>query len=74
MQTLSVLKTGQTATIMAIHVDSAFRYRLNALGFKIGKPLSVLRTAPFNGPLHLRLGNTEVMIRKDDAAMIEVEV
>lgn len=74
MQTLSKLKTGQTATIMAIHVDSAFRYRLNALGFKIGKPLSVLRSAPFSGPLHLRLGNTEVMLRKDDAALIEVEL
>lgn len=72
MQRLSNLKAGDTAVVQAIHVDSSFLYRLNALGLKIGKPLEVLRTAPFNGPLHLRLGSTELMIRKLDAEMIEV--
>jgi len=69
---LSALSPGQSATVQAIHVDSSFQFRLNALGFRIGKPLELIRIAPFNGPLHIKLGNTEVMLRQQDAANIEV--
>ena len=69
---LSALIPGQTATVQAIHVDEGFKFRLNALGFRIGKPLELIRVAPFNGPYHVKLGNTEVMLRQQDAAMIEV--
>lgn len=72
LQPLSSLTAGQTATVQALHVDSGFRFRLHALGFRTGKTLQVIRTAPFDGPLHLRLGNTEVMLRQQDAANIEV--
>jgi len=72
IQTLSSLAIGQSATVHALHVDSGFMYRLNAMGFRIGKPLELIRIAPFNGPLHLKLGNTEVMLRRQDAANIEV--
>ncbi len=72
IQTLSSLTIGQSATVHALHVDSGFMYRLNAMGFRIGKPLELIRIAPFNGPLHIKLGNTEVMLRQQDAANIEV--
>ncbi len=72
LHTLSSLAAGQKATIQALHVDSGFLFRLNALGFRIGKPLELIRTAPFNGPLHIKLGNTEVMLRQQDADNIEV--
>ncbi len=72
LQLLSSLAAGQTATVRALHADSGFQFRLNALGFRIGKPIQVVRTAPFNGPLHLKLGNTEVMLRQQDADNIEV--
>ena len=69
---LSTLLPGQVATVQALHTDSAFKFRLNALGFRIGKPIELIRIAPFNGPLHIKLGNTEVMLRQQDAANIEV--
>jgi ferrous iron transport protein A len=69
---LSSLVAGQTATVQALHVDSSFQFRLHALGFRIGKTLQVIRSAPFNGPLQLRLGNTDVMLRRQDAHKIEV--
>lgn len=72
LQRLSSLTAGQTATVQALHVDNGFQFRLHALGFRIGKTLEVIRTAPFNGPLQLRLGNTEVMLRQQDAKNIEV--
>jgi ferrous iron transport protein A len=69
---LSSLAAGQTATVQALHVDSGFQFRLHALGFRTGKTLQVIRSAPFNGPLQLRLGNTDVMLRRQDAHNIEV--
>lgn len=72
LQTLSSLAVGETATVQALHADCGFQFRLNALGFRTGKPIKVIRTAPFNGPLHLKLGNTEVMLRQQDADNIEV--
>ena len=73
LQSLSSLRPGQAATVQAIHIDSTgFHFRLNALGFKEGKQLLVIRVAPLKGPMHLRLGNTEVMLRQNDANMIKV--
>jgi len=74
IQALSSLAIGQSATVHALHVDAGFMHRLNAMGFRIGKPLELVRVAPFNGPLHLKLGNTEVMLRQQDAAQIEVKM
>ena len=71
-QRLSTLTTGESATVQALHVDTGFQYRLNALGFRIGKSLQVIRIAPFNGPLQLRIGTTDVMLRRQDAEKIEV--
>ena len=71
-QRLSTMTTGQSATVHALHVDTGFRYRLHALGFRVGKSLKVIRIAPFNGPLQLRVGTTDVMLRRQDADKIEV--
>ncbi len=71
-QTLTSLQVGQSATIHALHVEANFQFRLNGLGFRIGKSIKIMRSAPFNGPLHLKLDNTEVMLRQQDAAKIEI--
>ncbi|MDQ7072639.1 MAG: FeoA family protein [Gammaproteobacteria bacterium] len=72
IQTLISLPIGQLATIQSLHAEPNFKFRLNGLGFRIGKSIKIIRKAPFNGPLHLKLDNTEVMIRQQDAANIEV--
>lgn len=72
IQLLPDMKVGDTATIQAFHVDTEFKYRLNGLGLRIGKTFEVICHAPFNGPLQLRIGSTELMLRKRDAHMIEV--
>ena len=74
IQRLSEMKVGQTATIQAFHVDTGFKYRLNGLGLRIGKKIEVVRHAPFTGPFQLRIGSTELMLRKQDADMIEVSM
>lgn len=72
MRALSQLPIGQQATISAIEAEESLFHRLTALGFRIGKPLSIVRRANFNGPLHVRLGTTDVILRNTDAARIQI--
>lgn len=72
MQLLSQLKIGQQAIIAAIEADETLYHRLSALGFRVGKPLSIIRQANFNGPLQVRLGTTDVILRSAEAARIRI--
>ena len=66
--TLSQLATGQQATIARIHADEGLFHRLAAMGLRIGKPIQVIRKARFNGPMQVRVGTTDIMLRLIDAA------
>jgi ferrous iron transport protein A len=72
MRILEQLQPGEKATIQAIHADQGLYQRLAALGFHVGKPIEVIRRASFNGPLHVRLGSTDVVMRTTDAKHIEL--
>lgn len=72
MRFLSQLQIGQRAVIAAIEAEESLFHRLSALGFRVGKPLSIIRRANFNGPLHVRLGTTDVILRCTEAARIQV--
>lgn len=73
MQALSQLGTGQRAVISAIEAEESLFHRLSALGFRVGKPLSIMRRANFNGPLHVRLGTTDVIMRANEASHIRIQ-
>ena len=70
--TLNQLAEGDSAWITEIDVSEEVGRRLTALGLSIGKQVRVLRRAAFNGPLHLRTGNTELMMRLPDAQRIHI--
>lgn len=72
MQFLSQLQIGQRATISAIEAEESLFHRLSALGFRVGKPLSIIRRANFNGPLQVRLGTTDVILRSAEASRIQI--
>jgi len=69
---LSELALGQHAQVKAVHCAESLAHRLTALGFRAGKPLQVLRAGKMAGPLHVRLGTTDVILRRSEAAQIEV--
>ncbi len=71
-KTLNQLAEGDSAWITDIDVSEELGRRLTALGLSIGKQVRVLRRAAFNGPLHLRTGNTELMMRLPDAERIHI--
>jgi ferrous iron transport protein A len=71
---LNQIHTGQTATITEIHAGDHLLQRMTALGLRRGHRVSVIRRAWYEGPLHVRVGMTEVMIRHADAAVVQVIV
>jgi ferrous iron transport protein A len=72
MKTLNNLKAGEFAMITSIEADESLFHRLNALGFRIGKKIEVVRRASFNGPIQVRIGATEIILRLSEAQRIEV--
>ncbi len=69
---LNDLPCGQRATIVAIHAEESLHQRLQALGFRTGQMLEVIRKAPFAGPIQVRLGTTDIVLRLREAANIRV--
>lgn len=69
---LSSLKPGQTAQIRAIHAEEALHQRMLALGFRVGKKIELIRQAHFAGPVHVRIGTTDIMMRPAEAHHIEI--
>jgi len=70
--TLAALHPGDTATIVAIHAEEALHQRLLALGFRSGKQIELIRKAGFSGPLQVRIGTTDILLRRSEAAKITV--
>jgi ferrous iron transport protein A len=72
MKILNKLSPGETGTIQAIQAEQALYQRLNALGFRIGKKIELIRRASFNGPLHVRIGTTDIILRDIEAQRIQL--
>ncbi|MBK9160042.1 MAG: ferrous iron transport protein A [Nitrosomonadales bacterium] len=70
--TLAALHPGDTATIVAIRAEEALHQRLLALGFRNGKRVELIRKASFSGPLQVRIGTTDILLRRSEAAKIEI--
>ena len=66
------LTAGDDATVTAIHADTALRSRLAALGIRIGQRVRLIRKGVLAGPLHVRLGTTDVILRRRQAGQITV--
>jgi len=71
--TLSTLAPGETATIVAIHTEEPLHQRLLAMGFRTGKRIELIRRARFAGPLQVRIGTTDILLRRIEAEKIIVQ-
>lgn len=69
---LATLKPGQMATIAHLDLSPRLHQRLLALGFRQGRKVTLLRRSWFAGPIHVRVGTTEVMMRQQDAQKIKI--
>ena len=69
---LDYLSPGQAGQVVAVHASEELRRRLVALGLKPGNRIEMMRRGLFNGPLQVRIGTTEVIMRRIDADKIRI--
>ena len=69
---LSVAEINQKLIITGIKA-SEFRPKLNELGMIDGKEISIIIKAPFSGPIAIKVDESILSIRKEDAENIEVD-
>ncbi len=74
LTSLDHLSPNQSGTIETIDAGPELGRRMAALGLRPGRRVEVVRTAPLKGPLQIRIGHTELMIRRIDAAKICVNL
>ena len=68
--TLAQLEVGALCQITGIQADVDLTQRFAALGLRAGCHIQVLRKASFGGPLHVRVGTTEIIMRLQEASRI----
>ncbi|MCC7005802.1 MAG: ferrous iron transport protein A [Ottowia sp.] len=72
-RTLDTLEPGQGGTISLLNVgNGALFHRLSALGVRVGKTVEMVRCAHMSGPLQIRIGTTDLILRRYEASCIEL--
>ncbi len=72
MLSLAQLHLHQPARVLAVATSIDLIARLSALGLREQCEIIVQRRGWFGGPLQVRVGNTDFMLRRADAAQIQV--
>ena len=72
IQTLNTIPFHQEHHAFRLSVPGILGDQLLELGFTPGASVTLLRRAPFGGPLQVRIRDFVIMLRKDEAQRIEV--
>ena len=71
---LKQMKVGDNGTVAAITTsDSAYRQKLLRMGLTRNAQFSVVRKAPFGGPIEIEVKGSRLVLRSDEADAFEVE-
>ena len=73
MSTLKEVAIGSSAKVLKLHGEGAVKRRIMDMGITKGVEVYVRKVAPLGDPIEVTVRGYELSIRKDDAAMIEVE-
>jgi ferrous iron transport protein A len=73
MKTLDAVKIGETARVKKLHGFGAVKRRIMDMGITKGVEVYIRKVAPLGDPIEVMVRGYELSIRKEDAAMIEVE-
>lgn len=72
--TLKDFKAGEQGRVRGFQAGGgAYRRKLLAMGLTPGAALEVIRVAPLGDPVEIRVRGTAVSLRRDEAAVLEVE-
>ena len=70
---LSDMKIGESGVVVKIGDLKELKNRLLELGI-LNTPVKIVKKAPFNDPIAIKMGNTIIALRNKDAQNIEVEL
>ncbi len=73
MKTLRDVRIGDTAKVVKLHGEGAVKRRIMDMGITRHIDVYVRKVAPLGDPIEVTVRGYELSIRKEDAAMIEVE-
>lgn len=71
--TLNEVKIGSTVIVKKIVGQGAIKRRIMDMGITKGVEITVQKVAPLGDPIEINVRKYELLLRKADAAMIEVE-
>lgn len=69
---LADLRPLQQAVVTGLDLEFAVRERLAALGLRVGRRLQVVRRIGSSGPMQVRIGHTDLILRRAQARRIAV--
>ena len=69
---LSEVKNKETVIITKVLGHGSFRKRITEMGFVKGKEVTVIKNAPFNGPIEYKILDYNITLRRTEAHLIEV--
>lgn len=70
---LDLLKTGESAVITKVGGEGPLRLRLLDMGLIPKTVVKIQKVAPLGDPIQLLIRGYDLTIRKEDAAVIDVE-
>lgn len=73
MRTLRDVKIGDTVKVVKLHGEGATRRRIMDMGITKNAKVYVRKVAPLGDPVEVTVRGYELSLRKEDAAMVEVE-
>ena len=73
MKTLRDVSIGETVRVVKLHGEGAVKRRIMDMGITKGIEVYVRKVAPLGDPVEVNVRGYELSLRKEDAAMIEVE-
>ena len=68
------LNINETAKISSLNNSDESISRLSEMGIMPGTKVRIVKKNPFGGPIQLKLNNNYIIIRKEDAQMIEIDI
>lgn len=73
MSTLRDIKVGKTATVKKVNGVGSTKRRIMDMGLTKGVEVYVRKVAPLGDPIEVTVRGYELSLRKDDAALVDVE-
>ena len=73
MKTLRQAKIGDMVRVVRLHGEGAVKRRIMDMGLTKGVDIQIRKVAPLGDPVEINVRGYELSIRKEEAAVVEVQ-